>query len=154
MYKTELINYINQDKYAKKIFCGVKALNELPKMKIEKPCAFIVNTEKADKRGEHWFSIYIPIYGPMEYFDSFGGRPQHKEVYNLFKLNGNKYIYNQKPIQNYFSDTCGYYCLLYIFLRSRKISLFKIINIFVKFRDINDKIIVKLFNILNKLKYN
>src|SRR5205814_63821 len=119
MNTSDLLEYIVNDKYAKKIFCGVKAIDEITNLKPKKPCCFIINTHKSTQPGEHWFALYVPKYGPIEYFDSFGIKPVHKQIYTFFKHNGNIYIYNHVPLQHFTSTTCGKYSLFYILLRVR-----------------------------------
>ena len=146
----QLINYLKKDKYARKYFCGVLPINKLPRRKILRPCCFIINTHKSNLPGEHWFAIFVPKFGKIEYFDSYGLKPINEEVHDFIKLNGGKYIYNEKNIQGINSENCGKFSLFYLYMRTRGFNLNKIQKFFVKNKNFNDLIVNKLFY---KLKY-
>ena len=56
-----------------------------------------------------------------EFFDSHGLPP---DTYDMdgYLLQDNTY-YNEKPLQGLTSDTCGDYCLFYLFHRARNVNL-------------------------------
>lgn len=141
----QLIAFLKNDKYAKKVFCGVYALDILPIIKVKKPCAFIVNNEKSSLPGEHWFSIYVPKHGPIEYFDSYGLKPLNSEIYDFIKMNGNKFIYNKMQIQNQSSNLCGLYCVFFLYLKSRNYTLKQTMKFFTNNLIKNDLMLKSLF---------
>jgi Ulp1 family protease len=100
---------------------------------------------KSTKRGSHWFAIFIPRTGPIEYFDSFGFKPQNKEVYHFIKMNGKQWIYNSMQIQSNESDTCGLFCIIFIALRSRNHSFKQFPRMFKENKFLNENLIRKLF---------
>ena len=51
-------------------FTGCFPTDKIPFVK-SYPSVFIVNTEKSDKKGEHWVAFYMEK-GHCLYFDSFG----------------------------------------------------------------------------------
>src|SRR5260370_4762244 len=99
METNQLIHLLLKNKYTMNVFCGVLPIDHLPQKQVRKPCSFIVNTHNSKLPGEHWFAIFVPKRGYIEYFDSYGKKPINKEVYNFIKTNGKKYIYNKKCIQ-------------------------------------------------------
>jgi hypothetical protein len=66
-------------KFTNDQYCGVLPIDKLPLRKVKKPCCFIVNTDDSTLPGTHWFAIYIPKKGKIEYFDSFGLKPINQE---------------------------------------------------------------------------
>ena len=152
----QLKSIIGKDKFARKSFCGVIPIDYLPKTRLLKTCSFIVNTEDSSKPGKHWIVIYAPLNGFVEYFDPFGLKPTKSEILEFMKINGNNFIYNPHQIQASSSYYCGLFCLFYILLRSRRISMLKIIKFFNEHSNLNDdiiKIIFKKLNINLKLKF-
>jgi hypothetical protein len=69
---------------------------------------YIINLDTSKGKGSHWTSLY---YHPLQsyYFDSFGFVPP-VEVENIIF----PYTHNNKDIQDYNSDACGYYCIAFI----------------------------------------
>ena len=46
-----------------------------------------MNTDKAKDTVTHWLAIYIPKHGCIEYFDSFGRKPDKLEMLIFLKTN-------------------------------------------------------------------
>ena len=145
MDTTQLIDILLKDKYAKKNFCGVIPLDHLPSKKLTHDCSFIVNSDKSHEKGQHWFAIYAPLNGYVEYFDPFGLRPIHEEIYDFINKNSNNFIYNNQQIQHLSSNKCGLFCLFFILTRSRGIPIEVSIKFFNKISKFNDEIIVNIF---------
>lgn len=123
-------------------FIGVFARDEiiLPK---KFPAFSIVNTDVSKGPGEHWVAIgYFKSH--IEYFDSFGLPPMH----SCFTKGYKKVRWNSTCIQSFNSLVCGYYCILYVFLRSKGLSYKSIIKKFSK-TDLKNNTST-LFNLLEK----
>ena len=152
----QLKSIITKDKFAKKSFCGVIPIDYLPKTKLLKTCSFIVNTEDSSKSGKHWIAVYAPLRGSVEYFDPFGLEPSKIEILDFIKLNKKRFIFNPHQIQASSSYNCGLFCIFYILLRSRGISMLKTLKFFSEISNLNDEIIKVIFKKLNlriKIKY-
>jgi hypothetical protein len=152
MDTVQLIKFFKKDKFTRKSFCGVLPLDLLPIRKVRRNCSFIVNTHKSNQPGEHWFSIYVPKYGPVEYFDSYGLKPFNKEVNDFIKANGSHYVYNEKEIQGLNSISCGKFSILFIYFRTRGYTLKQYLKFFTSNKLYNDIFINKLYNKLIKIK--
>ena len=139
MNTIQLIALLKRDKYTRKTFCGVIPINHLPLKKIHRKCSFIVNTDESSLPGTHWFAIYIPKTGPIEYFDSFGRQPEEKEVKYFIKINNRRVIYNSKLLQSSESITCGHFCIFYLLFRNRGYTMKMFTKFFNDNRDFNDK---------------
>ena len=57
-----IINNIKLDNVSNLNFKGVFARDNLPKI-IYYPASFIANTDKSNKKGEHWLEFYYDIDG-------------------------------------------------------------------------------------------
>ena len=88
----------------------------------------IFNTDKSNKPGKHWISMYIDIYGKnlhgqpgIYFFDSFASNlvKEIKRLITLIKKQGDKHniefisTHNTKPIQNN-TFSCGFYCMHFL----------------------------------------
>ena len=129
-----------------KCFKGVYPKDLLPqKVYKERPIAFVINTDKSDKPGEHWVALVIDKNNIAEYFDSFGFSPICCEIRSLlFKNKISSITYNKYQIQSYLSLTCGVYCILYIEMRCNNSSFRQFINLFSDNHLMNDYLVTKL----------
>ena len=88
----------------------------------------IFNTDKSNKSGKHWISMYIDIYGKnlngqpgIYFFDSFASNlvKEIKDLIKLIKKQGDKHniefisTHNTKSIQNN-TFSCGFYCMHFL----------------------------------------
>src|SRR5277367_1196450 len=145
MDTNQINRVLKKYKWTKKEFCGVMPIDYLPKNKVKRPCSYIINTDKSTLPGRHWFAIYLPKQGNIEYFDSFGIKPMNHEVYDFMKINGNKWSYNKIQIQDTGSSSCGKICALYICYRSKGLTQKDFVNLFSVNKKLNEKIIKHLF---------
>ena len=137
----QLLKNINSDKTSKKYFIGVFPRDLLP-TKINYPSSFIVNTDNSNKRGEHWLAIYVDGHRKLDFFDPMGLPPVFYGLDGYINNIADSYQFNKMQFQNIFSDYCGFYCLLFIFIKSRNKNFnFKL---FTKNFKKNDQIISKL----------
>lgn len=111
-----------------KISCNTNFLGvlpcDLPKAPVKDlPCYFIVNTDPANKPGEHWVAAYIRKDGIGCFFDSFGNNPDADHFPSAFqdflKNNSRNVQYSNKQVQDYSSDTCGQHCVFFLYHISR-----------------------------------
>lgn len=141
----QLNRIMNKYKWMSEEFCGVIPIDYLPKHRVERPCSFIVNSDKSSLPGQHWFAIHLPKNGSIEYFDSFGFKPLNNEVYEFFKLNENNWKYNKFQIQNIRSKSCGKICALFLLYRNKGLTYKDFINIFSKNTEINELLVKQLY---------
>ncbi len=127
----------------KNVFVSVYAADNLPRLpRDNRPCAYIANTAPINNAGEHWVCFFFPKNDPPEYFDSLGFPPLINDFFHFLETDQNKIIFNDCPIQNPFSTTCGQHVIHYILKKCRHMSMKDIISPFCNhdFR-INDAII-------------
>ena len=145
MNTIELIQSLSQIFLTKKHFLGVFPIDMIPRKKLKRPFSLICNIDKSSEPGSHWVAIFAPKYGKIEYFDSFGFKPMNNEIVEFINHNGMKFIYNKLQIQSNKSKTCGKFCVIFIYFRSKNINISKFLNLFSKNKCYNEKLINKLF---------
>jgi hypothetical protein len=114
-------------------FQGVFSSDTLPTT----PRLLVCNTDPAHKPGEHWIAIYVDKNGFGEYFDSFG-RPPSKHFEHYMNYNCSRWIFNKKQLQSIISAFCGYYCCMYVILRSRGNDMTQIVGMLTNDTGYND----------------
>lgn len=141
-----------KNKDIKKYFRGVFPSDKLPKT-FKKPALLIANTDPSTKRGSHWIAFFIPKTGQPEYFDSLGQTPEKKEFIDFLKRHGAKFVHNKKRLQGSFSTTCGNYCGVYLYFKSKKASFKQFLKLFSSTNfHLNDEKILKLYKKIFKNK--
>src|SRR6267154_1783407 len=86
------------------IYRGVYACDELPDT-VLRPFTIVVNTDPADRPGQHWIYIYFDEVGHGEYFDSFGLRP--KSVFERYiDKHCIAWTFSKKQMQSLVSRFC------------------------------------------------
>ena len=98
--------------------------DELPDFtrKIRSLCC-ILNTDPKDQPGTHWLAFYAPLSGGIELFDSFGFSP------NMYSLDFLHSLHLSYSLQSTSTSVCGYYSIVYIYLRSHNSSLSDIVHL-------------------------
>ena len=130
-------------------FAGVYAADRLPRTVDRRPRLYVANTDIAAGEGIYWVAFYFPAAdGVAEFFDSAGHPPEHYHPgFRRFILN-NARVYKVLRIrlQDYRSDTCGYYCIFYGIHRCHGCSMEAIVDFFDgQSKWQNDEIIRELF---------
>jgi hypothetical protein len=100
---------------------------------------YVINLDTSDDEGTHWTVCYAH---PLKsyYFDSYGFVPP-LELEQKIK----PYIYNDKDIQDWNSEACGWYCIAFIkFLcdkMDKDIAYKEFLKLFSNNTKENDKIL-------------
>ena len=128
-----------KDNFIKQKFIGVYPIDRIPLVLPPKSLT-IVNLDPSDKKGSHWIVIHHITKGKIEHFDSLGNKPD-KKIHNLLTANNMTYKYNNKRIQNFFTDTCGLYCIYYSYYSARGRSMEEILNDFSSNLNLNELIV-------------
>ena len=79
------------------------------------------------KPGVHWVAVYIDRKGHPEYFDSFG-RPRPREIKDFLFTCAESWNYNDVPVQELYSTTCGQFVVFYIYQRCSGLTLKSILR--------------------------
>ena len=121
--------YVARDPYISRIYGGTLAIDELPRTQQARPTLFIVNTDPAHLPGSHWLGVYVS--DKSEHFDS-AGQPPLPRLKNFLSNQSlsSVYMYNNIRIQDSSSYTCGLFCLMYAYYRSRGLSFDTFLSMF------------------------
>ena len=112
------------------MFRGVFPRDKLPRVNIQRPTAYVINTDHSTGRGLHWVCVWFDGQGRAEYFDSFGLPPVHPSIKHFIVRNCIYYRYNQRLLQSLTSSACGLYAVYYILMKSRGSSLARVQAVF------------------------
>lgn len=124
---------------------GVYANDRLP-LKLKKPAIIVANTDPSYKPGTHWIAFYLPKRGIGEYFDSYGRTPIDKNFVRFLKLHCKKFKFNNKQLQSDLSTLCGNYCCVYLYYKTKNMSMDKFLKKFKKDNHVlNDKKVKRMF---------
>lgn len=81
-----------------------------------------------------------------EYFSSYGDYPKNKYFLKFLNNNSSSFVTNTHRLQSDFSSTCGQYCCVYLYYRSKGKSLKYFLNLFSKSDyEFNDRKIMRLY---------
>ena len=75
MYTHEIQYILDHGTWIKNLQAKVCAKDQLPRQKTNHVKAYIINTEKSNKSGEHWVAVIFNNNGKVLYFDSYGLPP-------------------------------------------------------------------------------
>jgi len=119
-----------QDSCTSPYFLGVFPSDKLPPPVLNKQ--FIVcNLDGHKLKGSHWICIYLEkqLNGYKgEYFDSFARYPRVRNIENYLNANCISWVWNNQPVQNIFSDTCGHHVIYFLAKRCRGFSMQSIVS--------------------------
>lgn len=127
---------LQNDKRCKRYFIGVYPCDKIPK-KIKVPSCFVINTDNSQGPGEHWVCVFMDNKRTCFFFDSFGLSPKYYDLDKKLKVLCVSLKWNKKIYQPIYSTSCGYYVLLFLLLKARKIDMNSL--------KINEKIILNIF---------
>ena len=129
----------------RKIFQGVRAADQIPRVVGRKPSLFVVNTDTALGEGEHWVVFYFSRNQPAEFFDSVGHSPDfyRTNFRNLLISEGcrGQFMYNTMPLQAQNTSSCGEFCLYFSFYRALNYSFEEIVSTFTSNRLTNEGLV-------------
>jgi hypothetical protein len=147
MNTVQINEILENDKISKNDFIGVYSRDKIPKFtKMDFPCSLVVNTDTSKQPGTHWLAVYYDKNGNCYFFDSMAFSPQFYNLDNVLLKHAKSLVYSTFPIQSYYSDFCGLYCVLFILFKSRDYSLDNFLNFFDENTLKNDRKILYLIS--------
>lgn len=103
-------------------FLGVYAADKLPKQGNGKSNFLIIcNLDVAEEKGSHFVTI-VSLDDYVLYIDSLGLKCHVKEIAEFLLSLGKPTFYNTRQIQDFRSEFCGYYCILFVLYFNRLLS--------------------------------
>ena len=152
---------INEDLADCENFLGTFAIDEILHIKIKQyPVQMVINFDKRENVGTHWIalSMYnnrIFICDPLGGLNIPASFPKELLIF-LQTMVFQKQLFVTRQLQCLNSDTCGYYCILFIKIMCLNNRFSDFITLFDNDCNNNDIKIHKLINkmeMLKKIKY-
>ena len=125
-------------------FKGTFSSDTIPTIPIQinSPQAFIINTARQNRPGEHWVGFIINEQRKCFFFDSFGNQILNLDIlYSLKRMGIDSYIYNTKEIQSIFSNSCGYFCIAFVLAWKQKIPNNIFLSLFSEYNQESNDIL-------------
>lgn len=128
----QLARFLLRDWSARLAFRGVWSIDDFFLSKtasLRLPAAIVINTDTSDGPGIHWVAAYIDPWQRGWYFDSYGFPPPPILVYFL-NARTIYWTFSDTTLQSVTSTTCGYFCLYFLYHKTRGKTLSQIIGFF------------------------
>ena len=120
----ELEHILQRNVSPREIFLGVFALDGLPtrtELRQKNRWFLVCNCCPSTKRGHHWVAVFYN-HGSIEFFDSFALSPWAYDVRMTTFLHdtsgAREILFNDVRLQEFDSDACEHYCILFGVARS------------------------------------
>ena len=91
-----------------------------------------------DQLGEHWIAMYVDTKRRGDYFDPYELEPQHIEFTNFMNEHCSEWAPNDRTLQSPMSTVCGQYCVAFLLLRCRNLSMHAFTRLFTTDLVAND----------------
>lgn len=102
----------------------------------------VINLDLAREEGSHWVAVFCKTRAEINYFDSLGMEPTNIYI-QTFLRNFSTIHKNKRIIQNILSNSCGHFCIYFVYYSSLGLNFNKILNNLIK--EQNPDIFVKCF---------
>ena len=145
MLASQLAKCLESDDHIRPIFQGVFAIDRLPAHVPRGPSLYVINSDKAQNAGQHWFCAYFEGNGleRCEFWDSLGQHPTQydKLLMKFLNQNSSYLIYNGRCLQSDTTAVCGMYVLYFAHFRARHVPMECILTTdhFVMDTGVNDQ---------------
>ena len=122
---------LKADHKTQRVLGDVLPVDLLPKRRLRrKPRLFIINTDDSTGPGEHWVLVFFTGHNRGIYFDSYGLDVMDTRIQDFINKNCSSYVYNKRPLQGFFSHTCGFFCFYVGRRLARGFSLRRVLSDF------------------------
>ena len=101
-------------------------------------CPYGVVAKDAEQPGEHWIAMYVDTKRRGDYFGPYGLEPQHIEFTNFMNGHCSEWVPNDRTLQSPMSTVCGQYCVAFLLLRCRNVSMHAFTRLFTTDLVAND----------------
>lgn len=153
MNTLELSDILCEDSYTSLLNPSVKPLNHFIEDVLKMPSITIVNLDSCDEPGSHWVVVYATLDGTIEYFDSYGIKPETLLINKFQNTSCEKLIYSSVFLQG-FSTVCGQWCLCYVLTRSRNYTFNEVIASFLLCETSSERDLIINYVINSRFKNN
>ena len=122
-----LLCAIKEDIFMKDTILGVFPRDKVPQHRNNRG-GYILNTAPSNHPGLHWLAVFYESQpNSVEMFDSFAQSPAY---YQLNECNNKSFKYLKFQVQDDSTPYCGYYALMFLYMRSRHYSFEDVVNNF------------------------
>jgi hypothetical protein len=113
-------------------YIGSFPCNKIPVMCCSNRYCYILNTKPKNHSGEHWLAVKINSNKrTIKFFDSYGDPPEGCVLNSLQKVYPNySIVFNTKELQK-MDDTCGLWCLWFLWNNKMEIPEKKLKEFFM-----------------------
>ena len=125
MYTYEIQYILDHGIWIKNLQAKVCAKDQLPRQNPIHVKAYIVNTKRSNKAGEHWVAVIFNNNGNVLYFDSYGLPPLETEIINFLDNHSSSWRYNRQRLQSLQSKVCGLFCIFTLDAAARAYNIQK-----------------------------
>ena len=109
LYSDEINDFLKKDPF----FMGCFPSNKIPDIS-KFPCSLIVNSEKANHPGLHWYALVLHE-DRCFFFDPFGGHCMEMDILEyLLRQRYKTAIHSKICIQDIMSYSCGLFCVTFV----------------------------------------
>ena len=124
------MGYLSRIEYLKDYQIEIYPIDSVWCVPEKLPCVYIINTDYGTGLGEHYLSFVIDENRCVTYFDSYGFRPISCFVNWWHKHSFTPVKYSSLCLQSPFSQTCGYFQVLFVFCMSAGIDFNTFLSLF------------------------
>ena len=137
MQTGQIIKALHSDEKTQPLFRGVYARDEFINRiddvddddDDDSTRLYVCNLDKSHQPGSHWVVIEHTADKDINYFDSYGLPPIFTDLYSkLVQMSKNRLRWNIDTLQEFNTNVCGQYCLLYCLLRARNYQFEEILE--------------------------
>lgn len=148
LFTNQITHLAQSDTLLRKVYVGTFAADKVDRYSNvmtangrDKYPKFIANSDNSNQPGEHWIAFVALSGTSLEIFDSYGRRTIDYSD-NLYRFM--RGFHRIKQFQSMFSETCGYFCLFYLFYRAKGEKMNKVLGHLNKRNHLaNDLLVVR-----------
>ena len=124
MESSEFLVYFEKFPILKKLFSGPCSIDTIPST-LKLYHFLICNTDVSSGHGKHWFCLLRSAKTEIECFDSLGvSEDKKKLILEYLNVRGVRNVkVNTSPVQLPSTDTCGKFCIMFIFERLHNLDM-------------------------------
>lgn len=121
MNSISLCKYACGDRQIRKRFGGIFPSDSLPRHK-QRFTSFIMNLDPKHLPGIHWVAVYFKGDTAL-FFNSYGKPPSRRDILHFLKRNCKQIKWNTLQFQNFYTTSCGQFCLFFLFRTCRNLDI-------------------------------
>lgn len=136
MNTLQIEKVLSRDPRTRSFFRGCFPADRIPHCEFY-PYCMVVNTDPSHLEGSHWTAIFVPREDTIEYYDSFGMKPNAHISDYLKRFS--QVLMNPASIQSPLSSACGRHAIYFLVRRCTGIRFEAIIQDLLTSKTTPDK---------------